>query len=102
LPTGAERAVKHHALTVALCLCLAGAAGAHASGSMRCGTKLVILSDTKLDVLDKCGEPMFREIVSGADERRVEQWIYRRSSGQFDRVLTFRGLELVNIDVRTR
>lgn len=94
--------MKHHALTVVLCLCLVGAAGAHASGSMRCGTQLVVLSDTKLDVLEKCGEPLFREIVSGADERRVEQWIYRPGGGQFDRVLTFRGIDLVNIDVRTR
>lgn len=94
--------MKHYALTAALCLCLAGGAGAHASGSMRCSTELVILGDTKLDVLDKCGEPLFREIVSGADERRVEQWIYRPGSGQFDRILTFRGIDLVDIDVRTR
>jgi len=94
--------VKHSAPIVALCLCLVGAGGAYAAGSMRCGTKLVILSDTKLDVLDKCGEPNFKEIVSGADERRVEQWIYRPGGGQFDRVLTFRGIDLVDIHVRTR
>lgn len=37
-------------------------APAQADG-MRCGTKLVVTGDTKLEVLSKCGEPDFKEII---------------------------------------
>ena len=30
---------------------------------MRCGTKLVVAGDTKLEVLKKCGEPDFKETI---------------------------------------
>jgi hypothetical protein len=30
---------------------------------MRCGTKLVVTGDTKLEVLSKCGEPDFKETI---------------------------------------
>jgi hypothetical protein len=30
---------------------------------MRCGTKLVVSGDTKLEVLKKCGEPDFKETI---------------------------------------
>ena len=31
---------------------------------MRCGTKLVVAGDTKIEVLSKCGEPDFKETVA--------------------------------------
>lgn len=31
--------------------------------SMRCGTKLVVTGDTKIEVLKKCGEPDFKETI---------------------------------------
>ncbi len=31
--------------------------------SMRCGTKLVVTGDTKLEVLKKCGEPDLKETI---------------------------------------
>jgi len=31
--------------------------------AMRCGTKLVVAGDTKLEVLKKCGEPDFKETI---------------------------------------
>ncbi len=30
---------------------------------LRCGNKLVVTGDTKLEVLNKCGEPDFKETV---------------------------------------
>ena len=73
-----------------------------ATGSMRCGTTLVKTGDTKPQVEKKCGEPDFREIISGSEERRIEQWYYARGQGQFPRVLTFRGITLVDVEVKTR
>lgn len=75
---------------------------AAAGDNMRCGTHLVRSGDTKFEVLRRCGEPELKEIVSGADEPRVEQWYYDRGARQFPRVLTFRGLELVRIETVTR
>ncbi len=69
---------------------------------MRCGTHLVLAGDTKLEVLRHCGEPDLREVVSGADEPKVEQWYYERGSRQFPRVLTFRGFELVRLEIITK
>jgi hypothetical protein len=66
--------------------------------TFRCGQKLVHIGETKIDVLDKCGEPQLKELVSGADERRVEQWVYKRSTRQLTRILTFEGTRLVMIE----
>lgn len=70
--------------------------------SMRCGVHLVTPGDTKPEVLQHCGEPELREVVSGANEPRVEQWYYKRGVGQFPRVLTFEGIRLVRIEIITR
>lgn len=70
--------------------------------NMRCGTALVVPGDSKLRVLDKCGEPDFRETVSGANERRVEQWFYRSGTQRFTRVVTFRGTRIEDIETLTR
>jgi hypothetical protein len=60
------------------------------------------VGDTKLDVMDKCGPPVFKETVSGADEAVVEQWHYRLGSQSFQRILTFTGARLVSIDTVAR
>jgi len=48
------------------CVCVAfllsPLSAVHAEG-MRCGTKLVVAGDTKLEVLKKCGEPDFKETI---------------------------------------
>lgn len=87
------------AFAVLLCAILPGTVGAD---NMRCGTHLVRSGDTKLEVLRHCGEPDLREVVSGADEPKTEQWYYERGSRQFPRVLTFRGFELIRIETITR
>ena len=75
------------------------AANAQATdSSWRCGQKIIEIGDSKYDVLTKCGEPKFKEEISGADERRVEEWIYKQGSRQLTRVLTFSGTRLVKIE----
>ncbi len=76
--------------------CLAG--GVLADDTFRCGSHLVRAGDTKLEVMEKCGPPLFKETVSGADEALVEQWHYRLSPQSFLRILTFTGARLVDID----
>jgi hypothetical protein len=88
-------------LILALSL-VAAVPAALAAGSMRCGTTLVKTGDTKPQVAQKCGDPDFREFISGADERSMEQWYYERGQGQFPRVLTFRGITLIDVEVRTQ
>jgi len=70
--------------------------------SFRCDSHLVRIGDDKLTVLEKCGEPIFREVVSGALERRVEQWFYKRGVRQFTRILTFEGTRLTRIETITQ
>ena len=92
--------------------------------SFRCDSKLVMIGDTKIDVVSKCGEPARRENVvrsttvkksgkksgkkspkkSGgqgtkAEERsRVdEQWTYTFGSRDFVYTLSFEGVELKSI-----
>jgi hypothetical protein len=80
---------------------------------------VVSVGDSKADVLIKCGEPIYRETVgrqtTGRGTTRMkslnsaklkyketeasrEQWLMKVGSGQFFRVLTFEGWELVNIE----
>lgn len=80
--------------------CLTG--GVLADDTFRCGTHLVKAGDTKLEVMEKCGPPVFKETVSGANENLVEQWHYRPGTRSFQRILTFTGARLVNIDTIAR
>ena len=69
---------------------------------MRCGQYLIRVGDTKVDVIRRCGEPYFRQLISGADERTVEQWFYIPARTQFQRIVTFRGTRVVGIEIETR
>lgn len=80
-------------------VCWSGAAAA--DRGLRCGQYLMRPGDTKVEVLAHCGEPLFREVVSGgrgAESPIVEQWYYTFGPQRFTRVLTFRGIELVTVD----
>ena len=66
--------------------------------SLRCGTALIQAGDSKLKVMRNCGDPMYRDIVSGALDSRVEEWIYQRSSRDFPYVLTIRGHKVIRIE----
>lgn len=73
--------------------------------SMRCGTQLVTKGDRAYQVLRKCGEPDYREVVgytSGYYHRHemlIEDWIYGPKHGAF-RILHFEGNRLKHIEMR--
>ena len=78
------------------------------AGSMRCGRSLVEVGDEAFVLLDKCGDPDFRQVVaigtysdatrtrSGnrqfrAEDRATlvtEEWVYRQGRGRLAKVLT--------------
>ncbi|MCG8435082.1 MAG: DUF2845 domain-containing protein [Gammaproteobacteria bacterium] len=68
------------------------------SEDLRCGTRLVSAGMTKLEVLKKCGDPEYREVVSPADDPKVEVWSYKLGSKRFLYLLTFKGVRLVKIE----
>ena len=92
--------------------------------SMRCGSKLVMIGESKVEVASKCGEPTLREKIthsttvkksgkksgqksskkSGGDgskseerSRVDEQWTYDLGPRDFIYTLTFEGVELKSI-----
>ncbi len=73
-----------------------------ADGFIRCGSQLIRTGDVKIKVLDACGEPDLKDVVSGSDEPRVEVWTYRGSSRQLIRVVRFRGNRVVAIELEPR
>jgi len=74
--------------------------------AMRCGDRLVSRGDTKAEVLMKCGEPSFSEVIAieagpgiGFSTLKVpvEQWTYNQGPNTFLKILTFKGGKLVDI-----
>ncbi|MCI0505265.1 MAG: DUF2845 domain-containing protein [Gammaproteobacteria bacterium] len=54
----------------------------YADTSMRCGTKLISVGDSKADVLLNCGEPMLKETVGEKEEsRRIDIPLTSSESG---------------------
>lgn len=79
---------------------LSGALCMHQSAdalSLRCGTALIQVGDSKLKVMRRCGEPLYKDVVSGALDSRVEEWVYQRGTRDFPIVLTIRGHEVIRI-----
>lgn len=86
-------------------------APASRADTLRCGSKLIEVGDTKGEVLAKCGEPDFVEdieepvrarnrnggtYVVGSSSKTI--WTYRRAPGEFPAVLTFDGSTLKSIE----
>jgi len=63
---------------------------------LQCGMLQVRIGETKLEVLDRCGEPRLQETVSGANQRNVQQWLYK-PKGKMTHILTFEGTVLIRI-----
>jgi hypothetical protein len=63
----------------------------------RCGTSLVKVGDTKLEVLEKCGEPTFKELIK-TDGLIVEKWYYDCGPQRFIQILTFSGGSLQKLE----
>lgn len=65
--------------------------------SMRCGDLLVLPGASKLDVVSRCGEPDWRERISGADDALEEVWIYDLPEKNAQKLLHFEGVTLASI-----
>ncbi|MDX1297334.1 MAG: DUF2845 domain-containing protein [Pseudomonas sp.] len=92
-------------LTTTLLLVLTCAAPLARADTLRCGSQLVSLDDRRFEVLQKCGDPAFRDVVGyalSANERReyqIEEWVYGPSNGMLS-ILTFEGSRLRAIERR--
>ena len=73
----------------ALALLSVTAASVQAGDSLRCGNTFIRNGDSKYEVLKHCGEPVFRDRVSGEDADAVEQWVYESEWSRFPRMITF-------------
>lgn len=93
------------ALATTLLLALMGASSLAQAETMRCGSQLVSLDDRRFEVLQKCGEPAFRDLLGyslGPNERReyqIEEWVYGPDNGMLS-ILTFEGTRLRAIERR--
>lgn len=73
--------------------------------SLRCGTRLVLIGETKTDVAAKCGPPLHGQIVGekivrtpyGFDKMVVEEWVYNFGPTDFLHTLRFEGGRLAAI-----
>jgi hypothetical protein len=90
--------------------------------TIRCGRELVKVGDDSFQVLDKCGDPDFRQVVQinkfsdsiGASEGDLartledsaylvtEQWVYKQGRGRLIKVLTITGGVLTDIRLSER
>ncbi|WP_192562432.1 DUF2845 domain-containing protein [Pseudomonas gozinkensis] len=79
------------------------ASHAAASDTLRCGSQLVSLGDRASEVLQKCGEPVSRDLLgykrsaNRREEFQVEEWTYGPSNGMYQ-YLRFEGNRLRQID----
>lgn len=92
-------------LATTLLLALTGVSSLAQAETMRCGSQLVSLDDRRFEVLQKCGEPAYRDLVGyslGPNERReyqIEEWVYGPDNGMLS-ILTFEGTRLRAIERR--
>ncbi|MHA6495387.1 DUF2845 domain-containing protein [Pseudomonas borbori] len=91
-----------HRILVALAVALAGTSAAQGE-TLRCGSQLVSIGDRAFEVLQKCGDPAYRDEVGyslGAHERReyrIEEWVYGPDNGMLS-ILTFEANRLRQIE----
>jgi hypothetical protein len=69
--------------------------------SLRCGNTLIKVDDSKLKVMQGCGEPKYKDVISGSDEAKVEEWVYQHGERDFPKVLTIRGQKVIRIETLT-
>ena len=89
----------HWLLSLSLLL-VAGQAAA--ADTLRCGSQLISVGDRSSEVLQKCGEPVARDLLgykrsaNRREEFQVEEWTYGPNSGMYQ-YLRFEGNRLVQI-----
>lgn len=72
-----------------------------AAAGIRCGSKLIDVGDFSAYVLERCGEPASRQVISGsigADSPVIEQWVYDFGSRKPLRILTIVGGRVTRIE----
>ncbi|MGA3801120.1 hypothetical protein PS726_03811 [Pseudomonas fluorescens] len=78
------------------------ASQAGAADTLRCGSQLISVGDRSSEVLQKCGEPVSRDLLGykrSADRReefQVEEWTYGPNGGMYQ-YLRFEGNRLKQI-----
>lgn len=92
-----HRLIPRAAIILVFCgiLCDAGA-----TGTMRCGQWVISSGDSIVTVISRCGEPLYKEVISGGEGsrgQRVEQWTYSQGTNRFIKILEFRSGTLVSI-----
>jgi len=73
--------------------------------ALRCAGRLVRIGDLKVDVLAKCGPPLYEQFVGerkirtpwGYDKKILEEWIYNFGPTDFIHILRFEGGRLTEI-----
>jgi hypothetical protein len=78
------------------------ASQALAADTLRCGSQLISVGDRSSEVLQKCGEPVSRDVlgykksINRREEFPVEEWTYGPNGGMYQ-YLRFEGNRLVQI-----
>ena len=70
-------------------LLLPAALPASAGDHLRCGNTFIRSGDSKYEVIKNCGEPVFKDRISGEDSDAIEQWVYELAWTSFPRMITF-------------
>jgi hypothetical protein len=76
-------------MPILLLLLVAVAVDARDRASLRCDRQFIRVGDAKYQVLEACGEPRFRDRVSGSAQSEREQWVYESEWSDFPRLVTF-------------
>ena len=91
------RLLPHLMILLAFCVIPGDAL---ATGAMRCGQWVISSGDSIVTVISRCGEPLYKEVISGGEGsrgQRVEQWTYSQGPNRFIKILEFRSGILVSI-----
>ncbi len=71
--------------------------------TMRCGTELISVSNRGFEIIRKCGQPTYKDVVGytlGASQRtelRIEEWVYGPKNGM-QYILRLEGNRLMSIE----
>jgi len=82
--------MKKILVLIIILLFIYGESRSSSSESLRCGSELTAVGDTKVEVITKCGKPSFREKTS-SKRGGIEKSYYDRGSADFVYVLIFYG-----------
>jgi hypothetical protein len=71
---------------------------ASAGRSGESALRLIKVDDSKLKVTRRCGKPMYKDVISGDQDSKTEEWVYQRGSREFPMVITIRGQKVIRIE----